>query len=199
MRAAVDHRGGALTAELPPARRGYRRSAVDALLARAAATLGPRAADVPELARFDATAPPADPVTRREVEEVRFPVVVRGYDLAAVDELLRRLAAVLPADATWGGPPVPPPEHPCPPPRLTLRGYDVDEVEEFLGRAAHSLGERVHELPELARYLAHPRTGEPLRPREVDQAQFRVRRRGYDIVEVDALLDRVARALRRAR
>ena len=199
MRAAVDRRGGALTAELPTARRGYRRSAVDALLARAAATLGPRAAEFPELAGHPASPPPCDPVTRREVEQVLFPVVVRGYDLAAVDALLRRLAPALPADATWAGPPVPAPEHPCPPPRMTLRGYDVDEVEEFLGRAAHSLGERVHELPELARYLVHPRTGEPLRPREVDQVQFRVRRRGYDIVEVDALLDRVARALRRSR
>ena len=137
-------------------------------------------------------------MTRREVEQARFPVVVRGYELAAVDDLLRRLATALPAGPTWDGPPQPPAADPWPPLRTTLRGYDTDEVDAFLTRVAHTLGGRVCEVPELARYVAAPRTGEPLEPREVDAVQFQVRRRGYDIVEVDALLDRVGRVLRRA-
>jgi DivIVA domain-containing protein len=138
-------------------------------------------------------------VTRREVEQARFPVVVRGYELAAVDDLLRRLRTALPADLTWGEPPQCPPADPWPALRLTLRGYDVEEVDAFLARAAHTLGRRVHAVPELGRYVAAPRTDDPLEPREVDGVQFRVRRRGYDIVEVDALLDRVSRVLRAER
>jgi DivIVA domain-containing protein len=196
VRPALHRRGRALTARLPTVRRGYRRADVDALLLRAAATLGPCAARFPELAGLHAGAAPADPVTRREVERARFPVVVRGYELAAVDDLLRRLRAALPEDATWCEPPQEPPADPWPAIRLTLRGYDTEEVDAFLARAAHTLGRRVRGVPELGRYVAVPRADDPLEPREIERVQFRVRRRGYDIVEVDALLDRVVRLLR---
>jgi DivIVA domain-containing protein len=181
----------------PTARRGYDRRAVDALLARVVATLGARAAEVPELA---GTAPRAGPpLDARDVRAARFPVVLRGYDMAAVDALLHRLLALLPEQpADWEDAAPVEAAGPGPELRRSARGYDVEEVDAFLVRCAHSLGRRVERVPELAPLQARPRTGSPLRARDVETVQFRVRLgpgRGYDIEQVDALLDRVAEAL----
>ncbi|HWG94288.1 MAG TPA: DivIVA domain-containing protein [Mycobacteriales bacterium] len=184
-------------AALPTARRGYDRRLVDALLTRLVATLGARAADFPELADVPARAGP--PLDARDLRAARFPVVHRGYDMAVVDALLRRLSAALPEQAAaWDEAPAAAADGPGPQLRRSARGYDVEEVDAFLVRCAHSLGRRVERVPELAPLLARPRTGTPLRARDVETVQFRVRLgpgRGYDIEQVDALLDRIAEAL----
>jgi DivIVA domain-containing protein len=195
--------------------RGYERRAVDAFLRRCAASLGPRAVDFPELrslARPSAGTPLLD---AGDVRRALFPVALRGYDIAQVDSLLEAVAAALPGEdarPTWqpappepsqtsgpaqaavgGGPAGPPPISL----RAALRGYDVAEVDAFLVRCAHSLGPRIDRVPELRPLLSAPRSGAPLRARDVETAQFRIRRRGYAVDEVDALLDRVAVALAR--
>jgi DivIVA domain-containing protein len=135
------------------------------------------------------------------VRDVRFPLVLRGYDLAEVDALLRRVARALPdppeADPpSWEGEPVPPALGPGPGLRTSWRGYVRDDVDAFLVRCAHSLGARVAEVPELASLTGEPRTGRPLTAREVDAVQFRLVRGGYAPDAVDALLDRVQALLR---
>jgi DivIVA domain-containing protein len=191
---------------LPPARRGYERRAVDALLARVAATLGDRAEQFPELADVGRPAGLLPALDAADVRAARFPVVLRGYDMGAVDALLHRLIRALPdAPPAWDDDPPPVPaaaaDEPAPQVpglRRIARGYDVAEVDAFLVRCAHSLGRRVDRVPELAPLQALPRTGDPLRARDVETVQFHVRlgpHRGYDIEQVDALLDRIAEAL----
>lgn len=182
---------------LHTALRGYDRRAVDQFLARCVRSLGERAGQLPELAAVPAsTSGPA--LDARDVREALFPVVLGGYQMAQVDALLERVAGLLPGDDArpgWCGPALDPVAlalvvAPLDLP-VTLRGYDRAEVEEFLARCAHSLGDRVRQVPELAGLLCRPRTGPVLRPRDVEMVQFRVRTRGYDIEQVDALLDRV--------
>lgn len=132
-------------------------------------------------------------MTARDVREVRFPVVLGGYDLAQVDRVLREVARLLPDPPRrgWDADPVPPASGPGPHLRTALRGYARDDVDAFLVRCAHSLRERVGEVPELAPLTARPRTGEPLTADDVETVQFPVVRRGYAPDAVDALLDRV--------
>jgi DivIVA domain-containing protein len=180
--------------------RGYDRRAVDAFLARCAATLGARAAEFPELSRYARPDGPVPPLDAGDVRDARFDVVLRGYDEGQVDALLERVAAALPDERSrpaWEHPPAEPAETTGTrlALRRTVRGYDTEEVEAFLARCAHSLGASVDRVPELMPLLARPRTGDPLRARDVEVVQFHVRGRGYDIEQVDALLDRIATAL----
>jgi DivIVA domain-containing protein len=182
--------------------KGYDRRKVDAFLVRCAKTLSGHGVDLPELAGYRRPGQPGEPVTPTVVREVRFPVVLRGYDLAEVDALLRTIAAALPAGLeparpAWQGPPVPPVLGPGPAVSSNLRGYLRSEVDAFLVRCAHSLGDRVGEVPELAALTGRPRTGEPLTAGDVEQATFHLAWRGYRVDAVDALLDRVQAALRR--
>lgn len=187
---------------LRTAARGYDRAAVDDVLGRCVAALGERAGGFPELAGR-AAALDLPTLDAGDVRALRFEVVRGGYDVAQVDALLARLAAALPAEEArprWRGDPLSargtgsgPGLH------LALRGYDREQVDAFLVRCAHSLADRVDEVPELAPLLGRPRTGAPLRARDVETAQFPLRLRGYAIAEVDALLDRVAAALDRRR
>lgn len=134
------------------------------------------------------------------MRDVRFPVVLRGYDLAEVDALLRRVAhalELLDGPRAWDSEPVAPASAVGPELRTALRGYARGDVEPFLVRCAHSLGERVREVPELAALTAQPRLGLPLTVGEVARAQFRLDWRGVDPVQVDALLDRVQALLPR--
>jgi DivIVA domain-containing protein len=155
----------------------------------------------PELTDHARSLGSAEPVTAADVRAARFPVAVRGYDLADVDALLRRVAASLAAREgerpQWPAPPVPPAPGEAPQLRTARRGYDQPEVDAFLVRCAHSLGAGVAQVPELAPLTRAPRVGPPLRARDVGQVQFRLVRRGYAIDEVDLLLDRVEQALRR--
>lgn len=136
------------------------------------------------------------------MREAEFPVVLRGYDTAQVDALLRRVAAALPGEdarPVWCGPALDAVRLGVEPAplglRVVLRGYDRAEVEQFLAHCAHSLGPRVSQVPRLVGLLCRPRTGAPLRPRDVELAEFHLRARGYDVSEVDALLDEVLAAL----
>ena len=178
------------------AARGYARRAVDQFLARCAASLGERASSVPGLP--EATAGELPRLDAGDVQEVRFPVVVGGYDMADVDALLARVAEMLPAAAerpdwppTGAAPGDAPPLHL----RRSAQGYDADAVLEFLTRCAHTLGPRVGEVPELAALLERPRAGRPVRARDVETVQFKVRLGGVSVEQVDALLDRVLAAL----
>ena len=189
---------------LRTAARGYERRAVDAVLARCAASLRERAAEFPELAGLPPAPDGSPPLDAADVRDLRFPVVRRGYDTAQVDALLARVAAALPGEDArpdWEDeappPPADGPEAALTTVHLSVRGYDRHEVEDFLVRCAHTLGERVSEVPELAPLQARPRTGRPVRARDVETVQFSVRLRGYAVDEVDALLDRVAAALTR--
>jgi DivIVA domain-containing protein len=155
---------------------------------------------LPELTGLEARQD-VEPVTARDVREVRFSVVRRGYDLAEVDTVLRRVAAALPAVPeppvpSWDADPVPPALAPGPGLRAALRGYRRDDVDAFLVRCAHSLGASVAEVPELAALTGRPRVGLPLSAPEVESAQFPMVWGGYASDPVDALLDRVQALLR---
>ncbi|MFP5220501.1 MAG: DivIVA domain-containing protein [Actinomycetes bacterium] len=179
------------------AARGYSRRAVDQFLARCATSLGDRAAEVPGLpVPTHSDLPPLD---AGDVHEARFPVVLGGYDMREVDALLARVARELPAASErpgWGGPVT---QVECRPLRLrrSLQGYDAEQVLTFLTRCAHTLGPRVSEVPELASMLERPRTGTPVRARDVETVQFRLRLGGVSVEQVDGLLDRVADVLAR--
>jgi DivIVA domain-containing protein len=179
--------------------RGYDRRAVDALLARCAASLGPRRLELPELRDVRPADGHLPRVDAGDVRAARFAVVPGGYDRPATDALLARVAALLPqvdSRPAWAAAPAGLEPVPLRLPR-TLRGYDIAEVDAFLLRCAHSLGPGLTAVPELAGLLGQPPTGEPVRARDVEQQQFRIRglRRAYDVAAVDALLDRVQRAL----
>ena len=181
--------------------RGYDRRQVDAFLARCARSLREHDAVLPELGALE-TRHDVEPVTARDVRDVRFRVVRRGYDLAEVDALLRRVAAVLPAlpeppPPNWDAEPLPPAVAPGPGLRTALRGYRRDDVDAFLVRCAHSLRARVCEVPELVALTGRPRVGPPLSAAEVEQVQFPMVWGGYAADPVDGLLDRVQAALRR--
>lgn len=184
--------------------RGYDRRQVDAFLVRCAASLRTHGVALSELAGRDGELPAGgdvEPVTARDVREVRFSLVRVGYDLAEVDVLLRRVAAALPPvpeppAPTWDTEPVPAAVAPGPGLRTALRGYRREDVDPFLVRCAHSLRTRVAEVPELVALTGRPRVAPPLTPREVEQVQFRMVWRGYAVDPVDALLDRVQAVLR---
>lgn len=186
---------------LRTAARGYARRPVDDLLARVAATLGRRAAEFPELRGCRVPDRPVPPLDAGDVRGARFPVGLRGYDMAQVDALLERVANALPGEderPTWDRPTGPIPVLSAVPDlrlRHAPRGYDVEEVDAFLVRCAHSLGSRIDRVPELGPLRQRSRSGERLRARDVETAQFRLRLRGYAVDQVDALLDRVAAAL----
>jgi DivIVA domain-containing protein len=187
---------------LRTALRGYDRRAVDEFLARCAASLGPRVMEFPELRGIRCSDGALPRLDAGDVRQASFAVVLRGYEPQQVDALLERVMAALPGEEArpaWADPDPAGGAAPSEPLalRLTVRGYDMREVDEFLVRCAHSLGPRVDSVPELRPLLASARTGEPLRARDVEVAQFRIRTRGYDVESVDDLLDRVARALSR--
>lgn len=148
---------------------------------------------MPELAARRATG--SAQVTARDVREARFPVVLGGYDLAEVDAVLRQVSRLLPDPEAehrrWTADAVAPGAGPALSLGTARRGYAREDVDAFLVRCAHSLRERVAEVPELAPLTAAPRTGEPLTTRDVDAVQFRLVRGGYAPDRVDALLDRV--------
>jgi DivIVA domain-containing protein len=82
--------------------------------------------------------------------------------------------------------------------RTAFRGYDPEQVDALLARCARTLGERARELPAVA-WASHLPVSDtrPVTALEVEQVQFRVRFRGYQLQEVDDLLDQVAARLQR--
>jgi DivIVA domain-containing protein len=132
----------------------------------------------------------------------RFPVALRGYDRAQVDEVLDRIAVTM-----GRGAPRPVPESGDRPAQpitadevresrfdAVLRGYDRRPVDE-------ALREHIRRLA-----AAGPRSSRPRRPPMrpgwligwIEKAQFTgVRiRTGYDVRDVDAFLERVVAGLR---
>jgi DivIVA domain-containing protein len=75
--------------------------------------------------------------------------------------------------------------------RRVFRGYEPRQVEAFLGRCLGTLGPRA-DFPELAGVIA---AGPPVTRDDVRNVQFSVKLRGYQLDEVDRLLDRIAAAL----
>lgn len=71
-----------------------------------------------------------------------------------------------------------------------MRGYAMNEVDEFLDRAAEEIA-RWHDA--LAR--GHRPTTRLLTPREVSEVSFSKAMRGYDMAEVDEFLDELAAEL----
>jgi len=162
----------------PPVRRfgaGYDAAEVDAFLQRAAQTLEGTGAEL----------------TSDDVHAVLFtPVWRRGYDVAAVDDLLDRLADALRRSPRVGRHAAAPvltaadlrAVH-LPGAPLLSPGYVRDDVDALLRRAASALTHR-------------GASGPGLSAEDVRAARFgSTRRGGYDVAAVDELLDRVVRAL----
>ena len=128
-----------------------------------------------------------------------FPVRVRGYDRASVDEMMRRIEGTLGREPLLG-PTICSKEVRDARFRVVVRGYDVKSVDE-------ALLERVWELEEVERGPAFQGSAEPEEPREASEPTgliVRVRsasfdrsrlRPGYDERDVDAFLSRVTAGL----
>jgi DivIVA domain-containing protein len=168
--------------------RGYRRTQVDAVLARIAGTLG--------------TAEPTEPpMTVEEARATRFRVELRGYDRRIVDELLAERIRELEAHEDVGGysarharTRAPARFSPVSADWLVgwittakfgvvrIRpGYDERDVDAFLARVVAGLQ---GDAP-------------PVSARDVTESRFRIVRfgAGYEEREVDRFLDQLASAL----
>jgi DivIVA domain-containing protein len=158
-------------------RKGYHRKQVDAFLARV------------ELAVHAA----APSVSAGEVRQAGFVLVRRGYDIRAVDTTLDSIeeqVIVLNAVASRRGKVDPGAEtaflrreltapymQRFPRGRFLSRGYDIDEVDEFIDRVCASIDAQADEPdPSLE---------------EVRKVAFRSRRGGYAEDAVDDTLDRI--------
>ncbi len=170
-------------APFPQARgrqKGYASAEVDAFLARARAA-------------FDDE---ASPVRAADVRSVAFPLVVHGYDVAAVDAALGRLEDAFAARER---------EH-----ALSQRGARAwvgasrgraQEVLDRLSRperrrfrrvGALRFGYRIDEVDRVAdRVVRYLEQGEPLTADQVRTVAFRMQRGGYSEAQVDAVLDAV--------
>jgi len=171
------------TAPFPPARgrqKGYASAAVDAFLASARAA-------------FDDE---SRTIRAADVRTVAFPLVTRGYDVAAVDAALGRLEDAFAAREreralsqrgarAWVG---------------ASRGLAQEVLERLSRPARHRFrrvgalrfGYRIDEVDlvadRVARYLED---GEPLSADQVRTVAFRMQRGGYSEAQVDAVLDAV--------
>jgi DivIVA domain-containing protein len=167
-------------AETHGAAKGYEKRAVDAFLIRAREA-------------FEAG---AEPMTAAEVRQVAFPIVRRGYAIAAVDAALGRIedafaarereAAVTTEGAhAWVGQT-----------RETAQVV-LDRLSRPKGRrfdrvGALRYGYRIDEVDlvtdKLARYLE---TGDSVTVEQVRGVAFRMQRGGYREAQVDAVLDAI--------
>ena len=83
--------------------------------------------------------------------------------------------------------------------RSSLRGYDANEVDSFLERAADELARLEDEAAWPAREIRPRDPSQPrLRWQDVQNARFTPGIRGYDMTEVDAFLEHVAESLEQA-
>jgi DivIVA domain-containing protein len=137
-------------------------------------------------------------VTATEIRQAGFELVRRGYEVGAVDEVLdeMELQAVLLAAATSRRGRVDPVAeaaflrkelsapymHRFPRVRFPRRGYDLDDVDEFLDRVCTALDAAVESVA--------LNTG-GLTVAEVRTVAFRPKRGGYAEDAVDETLDRV--------
>lgn len=178
---------GAAAAPFPTARRGakgYERAAVDAFLAQARAA-------------FESDASSSDgSVGSAAVRSTAFPLVKRGYAVAAVDAAMARIedafaarereAGIARAGAEgWVG---------------EARGAAQEILDRLSRPDGHRFararglryGYRVDEVDLVAgKLIGYFERGEPLSVEQVRQVAFRMQRRGYREAQVDALLDAV--------
>lgn len=165
--------------------KGYESRAVDAFLTRARTS-------------FEAAG--EDAVTAAEVRQVAFPLVRRGYSIAAVDTALGRIEEAFATREREAA--------------LALVGAEVwvDQAREtaqvVLDRLSRPQGKRFTRVgglrygyrmdevdlvaDKIARYLE---TGESVTPEQVRAVAFRMQRGGYREVQVDALLDAVVEVM----
>jgi DivIVA domain-containing protein len=155
---------------------GYDRSAVDVVLAR-----------LEDVQTW--TDPTKRTALRRELNGIRFPIRMRGYDRAQVDDFLGRMAtaldmAVMDGSQAHGAPMAAADTLAALAPSFTvvLRGYDKAEVDASVARANKALVSKD----------AAQRTSAL---RELNGARFRTRLWGYDRVQVDDFLRRTAAVL----
>ncbi|PRX95529.1 DivIVA domain-containing protein [Allonocardiopsis opalescens] len=162
--------------------RGYEPTAVDAFIQRTEATL--------------AGLENAFPVTIAEVQAVRFPYVLRGYDPQTVDRLIGVYIARLEGGERGGREPRRVPvssalwelsdrvERSQFPTTRFREGYDEQDVDTFLDRVVRTL---------------RGTDPQPLNAAQVRATRFSTTRLrpGYDTAAVDALLEEVAAALER--
>jgi DivIVA domain-containing protein len=168
--------------------RGYAPKQVDAFLARV------------ELAFRGAQ--PA--LSAREIRETGFELVHGGYDVARVDAVLDDLelqSAVLAAAGSRRGRIDPTAEisflrqelsgaymQRFPRRRFPRRGYDIDDVDEFVDEVLAALDALLQRLP-------GPGDTRPLTVADVRTVAFRPKRGGYAEEAVDEALDRVVELL----
>lgn len=110
-----------------------------------------------------------------------FSTVMRGYDVAQVNQLLNRIAA---AQADPALAPTVAAEIASAKFDVVLRGFDLKQVDEFLAHTSRTLagGGQPAADPQLPALLTHPR-GERFAKRRL--------RGGYRVDEVDAYVERV--------
>ncbi|MGX1701570.1 DivIVA domain-containing protein [Microbacterium sp. NPDC055357] len=165
--------------------KGYEKRAVDAFLARAR-----RAFEDDDPGR----------VTAAEVRQVAFPLVRKGYSIAAVDAALSRIEdafavrereaalARLGAEA-WV-------DHARETAQVVLDRLSRPNGKRFATVGVLRYGYRIDEVDlvadKLARYLER---GEPLTIEQVRSVAFRMQRGGYREVQVDAVLDAVVEVM----
>ncbi|MFD6095444.1 DivIVA domain-containing protein [Nocardiopsis flavescens] len=182
--------------------RGYDRVQVTDLLHRAIVTL---AAGTGERPRAEIPAG-TTAVTAAELASARFDVVLRGYDRTQVagwiEDLARDIALLEARTGNTGAGPdrpardLPAPESPVEPPRfdVVLRGYDRVQVSGIIDRALATLTARTG----TASPVEAPAGTTAVTAAELASARFDVVLRGYDRVQVDAVLDDLAQRVARS-
>lgn len=142
----------------------------------------------------------AEPLTSADVRAAAFPLVRRGYSIAAVDAALSRIEDAFAARERDSG--------------VRTRGVDAwvgqarENAQEVLDRLSRPRGRRFDRVgvlrygyridevdiiaDKLARYL---RTGDAVTVEQVRAVAFRMQRGGYREAQVDAVLDAVVEVM----
>lgn len=164
--------------------RGYERAAVDDLITRSRRA-------------FETG---ADEPTAADVRQAAFPLVRRGYQIAAVDAALGRLedafaarerkeAVATEGTSAWV-------EDTRANAQVLFDRLTRPAAHRFTRVGALRYGYRVDEVDLVAdRISAYLDTGEPLTVEQVRAAAFRMQRGGYSEAQVDAVLDAVVEVM----
>lgn len=189
--------------------RGYTIREVDAFIARVVDTVERlEAARVSREVGFSTPDLPPHILTPDDIEEVEFHRATGGYDYNEVDAFLDEVQRDivhsyldLGADPYRRPRPVVgrlrlPSDHASLGFAMCMRGYGVSEVDAFLDRTASTLNRL--EAARSAREHGYDAPGLPpslLTAEDVRRAEFPEVRPGYDMQEVDELLDEVERTI----
>ncbi|MET0297742.1 MAG: DivIVA domain-containing protein [Microbacterium sp.] len=166
--------------------KGYETRAVDAFLTRARNAFEAAGGD--------------DVVTAAEVRQVAFPLVRRGYSIAAVDTALGRIeeafatrereAALARVGAeVWV-------EQARETAQIVLDRLSRPKGKRFTKVGGLRYGYRIDEVDIVADKIAgYLETGESVTPEQVRAVAFRMQRGGYREIQVDSLLDAVVEVM----